>query len=304
MSDRGRTQQAPSERGLFGGNALQLRRRNVDASSDLSGMAEADPGSRPTLLGELITEGFGSMVLGLFGLGVVAQVVVSKNGLGGHDSISWAWGIGVTLGIFVAGATTGAHLNPAVTLAVTLFRDFPARRALPYMTAQVIGFFIAALIVRIDYSSGLDAVDPHHTLATQGVFSTLPGNGDAALDVSIWLALFDQIVGTAILLFLVFAITEPGAAGPSPGLTAIAVGLVVVGIGMAFGTDAGYAINPARDFGPRLLEWLTGYGSAWVDQTGEPYFWVPIVGPFIGGAIGGGLYKATVARGLPLSPAS
>ena len=274
-------------------------RRPVDGGSNLDGMGDAAPTTNPTLLGEMTMEALGSAIIAIFGTGVVAQVVVSKGALGGHDSIAWAWGLGVTFGIFVAAKTTGAHLNPAVTVAVALFKGFPKNRILPYIGAQVIGWFLGSLVIRLVYSGPIAALDPGLTHATQGIFSTSPGNGDNALNVSVGLAFFDQVVGTAVLLFLIFSITDPRGANPSPALTAIAVGLVIVGIGFALGTDAGYAINPARDFGPRLMEWISGYQGAWVDQNGFPYFWVPIVAPIIGGVVGGGLYQLTVHRTLP-----
>ncbi len=272
-------------------------RRPAQGGSNLDGMGDAAPTTNPTLLGEMTMEALGSAIIAIFGTGVVAQVVTAK--LGDHDSIAWSWGLGVTLGIFVAAKTTGAHLNPAVTIAVALFKGFPKNRILPYIGAQVIGWFLGSLVIRLVYSGPIGAIDPGLTHATQGIFSTSPGNGDNALQVSVGLAFFDQVVGTAVLLFLIFAITDPRGANPSPGLTAIAVGLVIVGIGFALGTDAGYAINPARDFGPRLMEWISGYNGAWVDQNGFPYFWVPIVAPIVGGVVGGGLYQLTVHRTLP-----
>ena len=247
------------------------------------------------LMGELAAEFAGTLILLLFGLGVVAQVVAG--GIGDHDSIAWAWGLGVTLGIYVAGRISGAHLNPAVTVALAVFSGFEWRKVAPYALAQTLGAFVAALLVRWNYSEVIAKVDPHHTFATQGIFSTLPGNGTAP--VSEWGALRDQIIGTAILLFLIFAVTDVKNSAPAANLAPFIVGLIVVAIGMAWGTDAGYAINPARDFGPRLAEFITGYGSAWRDQYGNLYFWVPIVGPLIGGLIGAGLYKGLVGRFLP-----
>ncbi|MEQ4719686.1 MIP/aquaporin family protein [Nonomuraea sp. B19D2] len=257
----------------------------------------AERHNRMGLAGELIAEFAGTMVLILFGVGVVAQVVAAK--LGDHDSIAWAWGIGVALGVYVAGRTTGAHLNPAVTLGFAIFRGFGWRKVAPYALAQTAGAFIAALIVRWNYTEVLSMADPGHTIKTQGVFSTLPGNG--SLPVSQLGALRDQIVGTAILLFVIFAVSDTANMAPSANLGPVVIGLLIVGIGMAFGADAGYAINPARDFGPRLASFITGYGGAWRDQYGGLYFWVPIVGPLIGGVIGAGCYQLLIARFLPPS---
>ena len=247
------------------------------------------------LLGEMAAEFAGTFILILIGVGVVAQVVAG--GIGNHDSIAWAWGFGVVLGVYVAGKTTGGHLNPAVTVANAVFSGFPWRKVLPYSLAQTLGAFAAALLVRWNYTEVLAKVDPHHTFTTQGVFSTLPGNG--SLPVSEWGAFRDQVIGTAILLFLVFAVTDSRNTAPSANLAPVVVGFIVVAIGMAWGTDAGYAINPARDLGPRLAEYFTGYGTAFRDQYGQLYFWVPIVAPLIGGLIGAALYKILIGRFLP-----
>ena len=249
----------------------------------------------PGLAGEMAAEFAGTLILILFGTAVVAQVVAG--GIGDHDSIAWAWGLGVTLGVYVAGRISGAHLNPAVTIALAVFKGFSWRKVGPYALAQFLGAFVAALIVRWNYTEVLAKIDPGHTIKTQGVFSTLPGNG--ALPVHTWGAFRDQVIGTAILLFLILAVTDLRNSAPAANLTPFIVGLVVVAIGMAWGTDAGYAINPARDFGPRLASFFTGYGTAFRDQYGSLYFWVPIVGPIIGGVLGAGLYQALVARFLP-----
>ncbi|HEY3607920.1 MAG TPA: MIP/aquaporin family protein [Pseudonocardiaceae bacterium] len=249
------------------------------------------------LLGEMAAEFAGTLILILFGVGVVAQVVAG--GLGGHDSIAWGWGFGVMLGVYVAGRISGGHLNPAVTIALAVFKGFEWRKVAPYALAQFLGAFVAALIVRWNYTEVLSKIDPGHTLKSQGVFSTLPGNG--TLPVTDWGALRDQIIGTAILLFLVVAITDVRNTSPLANLAPVVIGFLIVAIGMAWGTDAGYAINPARDFGPRLASFFTGYGSAFHDQYGNLYFWIPIVGPIVGGLIGAGLYELLVGRFLPVT---
>lgn len=249
----------------------------------------------PGLAGELAAEFAGTMILILFGVGVVAQV--AGGGIGDHDSIAWAWGLGVMLGVYVAGRISGAHLNPAVTIALAVFKGFSWRKVAPYSIAQFLGAFVAALLVRWNYTEVLHAADPGLTIKTQGVFSTLPGNG--TLPVGEWGAFRDQIIGTAILLFLILAITDAAGTPPAANLAPFVIGLIVVAIGMAWGTNAGYAINPARDFGPRLASFFTGYGGAFRDQTGYLYFWVPIVAPIIGGLIGAGAYQWLVGRFLP-----
>jgi glycerol uptake facilitator protein len=263
------------------------------------------PGGRVTraYLGELSAEFFGTMILILFGVGVVAQVVTAPDGsLGDHDSISWGWGIGVTLGVYVAARLSGAHINPAVTIALAAFKGFPWRKVGPYSLAQFLGAFVAAAIIRAVYADRIALVDPDHTIKSQGIFSTLPGNGIEG--VSITTAFFDQIVGTAILVFVVFALTTASNNPPLANIGPVVVGLLVVGIGMAWGANAGYAINPARDFGPRLLTLLTGYETAMYDQNGTLYFWLPIVAPIIGGLVGAALFKFLIESFLPAEPES
>jgi glycerol uptake facilitator protein len=256
----------------------------------------------PELAREMIAEFAGTLILILFGVGVVAQVIAGSGlgdpqSLGDHDSISWAWGIGVTLGVYTCARISGGHINPAVTVAFAVFWGFPWRKVLPYCFAQTLGAFVAALIVRWNYTEILNKFDPGLTTKTQFVFSTMPGNG--SLPIHTWGAFRDQIIGTAILLFLVLALIDLRNAPPLANLAPLIIGLVVVAIGMAFGSAAGYAINPARDFGPRLAQYITGYGTAWRDQYGDFYFWVPIVAPLIGGILGAGLYVLLIGRNIP-----
>ncbi|MEN3356049.1 MAG: glycerol uptake facilitator protein [Mycobacteriales bacterium] len=259
----------------------------------------ADIGRQPSVLPEFAAEFAGTMILILFGVGVVAQV--SAGGIGDHDSIAWGWGLGVTLGLYVAGRVSGAHLNPAITIALAAFAGFPWRKVAPFALAQTLGAFTAALLVRWNYSEVLATADPGNTIKTQSVFSTLPGNG--ALPVSEWGAFRDQVIGTAILVFVIFALVEARNNPPLANLAPVVIGLLVVGIGMAWGTDAGYATNPARDFGPRLASFFTGYGESMRDQYGNLYWYIPIAAPIIGGLVGGGLWKGLVGRFLPVEEA-
>jgi glycerol uptake facilitator protein len=237
---------------------------------------------------ELIGEFAGTFILILFGTASVAQYVVSEGKAGDWSTLTWGWVAGLIMGIYVAGRLGAGHLNPAVTLSMAVYRKLPWRNVLPYVVAQTAGAFVAALITRAVYNSGIVAVDPGLTSASQTIFSTLPNHG-------VTTAFFDQIVGTALLVFVLFALlaTLQGAASM---LLPFMVGLLLLGIGFAWGTNAGYAINPARDFGPRLAQWLTGYQSAWVTPEGVQYWWLPIVAPCIGALIGGGLYVLVIER--------
>lgn len=262
---------------------------------------------RNPLLGECSAEFFGTMILILFGCGVVAQVVTGGGKLGtdpgatgDYNSIAWGWGLGVTMGVYVAGRLSGAHLNPAVTVALAAFKGFPARKIAPYVAAQVAGAFVAALLVRFNYSDLIHNVDPDHTKATQGIFSTSP---DA--NVSMFTAFSDQMIGTAILVAVIFALTSAVNNPPLANMGPLIIGFLVVAIGLGWGANAGYAINPARDFGPRLASFITGYHDAWFSANGpQLYFWVPIVAPIIGGLIGGGLFVFCIERFLPAAVAN
>lgn len=253
---------------------------------------------RDTLLGELSAELLGTFTLIIFGVGVVAQTVLTPF-TAGAQSIHWAWGIGVIMGVYVAGGISGAHINPAVTLALALRRDFPWGKLAPYWLAQTLGAFLAALVIRWNYWEAFNRFDPGKTVKSQGVFSTLPGNN--VLPVSQLGALRDQIIGTAVLVLVLFAIIDGRNLAPGANLAPFIIGLLVVGIGMTLGADAGYAINPARDFGPRLASWLTGWSNAMNDQRGHFYAWVPIVGPLLGGALGAYLYDGLIGRFLPVT---
>ncbi|MGH3498787.1 MAG: MIP/aquaporin family protein [Nocardioidaceae bacterium] len=252
---------------------------------------------RNALLGELAAEFVGTLILILFGVGVVAQVVLTNGTLGDHNSIAWAWGLGVTLGVYTAARVSGAHLNPAVTVAFAAFTDFPWRKVIPYSIAQTVGAFVAAIIIRFNYQDLIEQYDPGHTFKSQFVFATLPGNGSGPATIPT--AFFDQIIGTALLMFLIFALIHAANNPPLANLGPLLIGLVVVAIGMAWGSNAGYAINPARDFGPRLAEYITGYSTAWKDQHGDYYFWLPIIAPIIGALVGGFIWKQCIERFLP-----
>jgi glycerol uptake facilitator protein len=239
---------------------------------------------------ELLAELFGTMVLILFGNGVVAMVVLFDKG--GYTNITLAWGLAVTMGIYIAGKISGAHLNPAVTLALAVFRGFPWRKVLPYSLVQIAGAFVASALVYWNYRPQFLTVDP--TLErTAGVFTTFP-----AFPLQPTAGLLDQTIGTALLLLMIFAITDERNTPPGSNMTPLMVGLVVVAIGMAFGGMHGYAINPARDFGPRLFTVVAGFKNNGLTD-GSGVFWVPIVGPLLGGVIGGAAYDLVIRRILP-----
>jgi glycerol uptake facilitator protein len=248
---------------------------------------------RRTLIGELSAEFLGTFVILIFGIGVVAQVVLYGGDFGDYVVIPFAWGWGVALAIYVAGGVSGAHLNPAVTLGFAVRRGFPWGKVAPYWAAQIAGAFTAAALMYFNYQEAFHRFDPGKTYKSQGVFSTLT-NG-----VSVLGGFRDQIILTAILVMLIFALIDERNTAPAANLAPLLIGIVVLAIGEAFGSNSGWAINPARDFGPRLLSWIAGWSTAWKTTTGQVYFWVPIVGPLIGGVIGAAVYDFFIGQFLP-----
>lgn len=253
--------------------------------------------TKPTLSAELCAEFLGTLILILFGDGVVAMVVLFGTGNpgevvnGGFTNITFGWGLGVAMGIYVAGKISGAHINPAVTLTMAVFRGFPWSKVLPYMGAQTAGAFLGAAIVYWDYLPAFAKADPMLE-TTAGVFATFPAFPQAPMA-----GLFDQVLGTALLLLLILAVIDEFNMPPGANLTPLIVGLIVVAIGMSFGGMHGYAINPARDFGPRLFTAVAGFRNNGLND-GTGIFWIPIVGPLVGGVLGGAVYEYGVRRFL------
>jgi glycerol uptake facilitator protein len=263
------------------------------------------------LYGELLAEFLGTFVLIAFGDGAVAVAVAALPGSGRTAGptvifqaagdwllITWGWAMAVAFGVWVAGGVSTAHINPAVTLAFAVRRKFPWAKVPPYIVAQVVGAFVGAALVLLVYHNAIDAFDlaaktPRsggQALSTFSIFATFPAkffHGGVAGP------LIDQIVGTAFLLMFVVAVIDVRNAAVQSNLAPLAIGLAVAAIGMSFGANAGYAINPARDFGPRLLAYLAGWGKVALPGTYSApgfsfsnYFWIPIVGPLIGGVLG------------------
>ncbi|HEU0028249.1 MAG TPA: MIP/aquaporin family protein [Ktedonobacterales bacterium] len=269
--------------------------------------------SRRGLGGELLAEFLGTMVLLLFGDGVVAVVLLFL-GFSGADTgatsswllINWGWGFAVMLGVYVAGAISGAHLNPAVTLGFALRGITPWSKVGWYMLFQFLGAWFAALLLFIEYNTGFTSLEAKQGIVRgspqsageASVFFTSPHTTLGGQVVPIWNALFDQILGTFLLVYLILAIVDARSSPPLSNLAPLIIGLLVVAIGMSFGTNAGYAINPARDFGPRVFAWMAGWGAVALPGDGpgySAYFWVPIVGPLVGGAIAAYIYQFTLA---------
>ena len=236
------------------------------------------------ILTKCLFEFVGTAILVLFGDGVVASTVLkkSKGENGGWIVITMAWGLAVMLGVFIAGPYSGAHLNPAVTLGLAAAGTFSWALVLPYIVAQMLGGFLGAVLVYLYYKDHYDVTDdPAAKLST---FCTIPAIRNYGRN------LFSEIVGTFVLVFVILALSMQNNL-PEVGmgsLGAFPVAMLIVALGMSLGGTTGYAINPARDLAPRLAHALLpikGKGSSdWA------YWWVPVLGPIIGGFLAAVLY--------------
>lgn len=243
----------------------------------------------------LLAEFIGTAILILFGGGVVANVVLNKTK--GQNSgwivITWGWAMGVFTAVFVVGQFSGAHINPAVTLGLAVAGLFQWNMVLPYALAQTAGGALGALLVWLTYKDHFAETDDKGLKLA--VFSTGPAIRKTSSNM------ITEIIGTFILIFGVLYLTSPGFTGTDGGvltsitldgqqigfglgsLSALPVALLVLGIGLSLGGPTGYAINPARDLGPRIAHAILPIpnkgGSDW------SYAWIPIVGPLIGAVI-------------------
>lgn len=277
-----------------------------------------------TTWGELGAEFLGTFVLIAFGCGVVAMVVAALNQSGrGHAPfaaqadwllIAWGWGFAVAFGVYVAGGISGAHINPAVTLGFALRRGFEWKKVPAYWAAQLLGAFVGGYLVYLNYKSAIGSFETAQHI-TRGSAKSVPtfsifGTFPAPYFKSVIGPFFDQVIGTAFLMGFVFAVTDEYNTPVKSNLAPIVIGFIVVAIGLSYGANAGYAINPARDLGPRLVTWIQGWGKVAMpgDYGGiSAYFWVPIAGPLLGAAIGAFVYdglirNVLIARGATPDP--
>jgi glycerol uptake facilitator protein len=242
----------------------------------------------------LLAEAVGTMMLVLLGDGVVANVLLarSKGQNSGWIVITTGWAVAVTVAVYAVGRISGAHLNPAVTIGLASIGSFPWSDVAGYVIAQMIGAFVGAVLVWLTYL-------PHWGLtedpdAKLGIFCTGPAVRRPVSNV------ITEVIGTVVLLFGILAIaanaqtlTRPNEVDLSVvfsrGLQPLLVGILVLGIGLSLGGPTGYAINPARDLGPRLAHAILPIPGKRDSDWG--YAWIPVVAPIIGGILGAALYS-------------
>jgi glycerol uptake facilitator protein len=262
---------------------------------------------RRGVIAELWAEFFGCAILISFGDGVVAMLwalvgsgrsaVPPLDSAGDWLLIAWGWGLAVCFAVYVTGGISGAHLNPAVTLAQALRKQITWNKVPSYWAAQVLGCFVGAALVFLVYNNAINHYDQAQhiikgtaaSVSTYSTFATFP----APYFHTVLGPLVDQIVGTFFLVLFICAVTDEFNSPVGANLAPFIVGMIVLAVGISFGANAGYAINPARDLGPRLFALIAGWGKvAFPGDYGSihDYFWVPIAGPLLGGAIAAGTY--------------
>ncbi len=252
---------------------------------------------KKTLVGECISEFIGSWILIFIGCGSVASMVLSGASISQWE-IGIIWGLAVTMAIYITGAVSGTHINPAVTIALMVHRDFPKKKVLPYIVSQVLGCFLGAATVYflfknlfISFESTNNIVRASSDgLATAGIFSTYPNAALNSME-----ALFVEILITMFLMMVILAVGDgKNSNRPHANLAPVMIGLTIAILGGSFGVLTGFAMNPARDLGPKLFAVIAGWGS---DALGpNMYFWVPIVGPIIGAVIAGFVFDKGVKK--------
>lgn len=257
---------------------------------------------QPTLSSQCIAEFFGTALLIFFGTGCVAALKVAGASFGLWE-ISIIWGIGVSMAIYLTAGVSGAHLSPAVSIALSVFGGFEKRKLPFYIIAQIAGAFCGAALVYTLYSSLFFDYEQAHamvrgsqeSLELASVFSTYP---HAALSTS--QAFLVEMIITAILMAVIMALTDDNNGLPRGPMAPLLIGLLIAVIGSAMGPLTGFAMNPARDLGPKLMTFMAGWGE--VALTGGrdiPYFLIPVFAPITGACLGAALYRLLIARNLP-----
>ncbi|QLB12477.1 glycerol uptake facilitator protein [Bisgaardia hudsonensis] len=255
-----------------------------------------DKSLKSACIGEFI----GTALLIFFGVGCVAAARVAGATFGLWE-ISIVWGLAVALAVYASAGLSGAHLNPAVTIALWKFACFDGKKVIPYIIAQILGAFFAAAIIFFLYkdlfvaSELAENIVRGESIGFANVFSTYPN-----AHISVFQAFTVEIIITAVLMALILALTDDGNGVPKGALAPLLIGLLVAVIGAATGPLTGFAMNPARDFGPKMFAFLAGWGEiAFTGGRDIPYFLVPIFGPIIGALLGGFLYTRLIGKNLP-----
>ena len=233
-----------------------------------------------SLKAQCVAEFLGTGLFLFFGIGCLCALKLAGASLGLWE-ICIIWGLGISLAVYLTAGISGAHLNPAVTIALWLFASFPARKVLPFCVAQLAGAFGGAVLAYSLYSSLFTDFESAHNMV----------RGSA-----------ESLQLASMLMGLIMALTDDGNGVPKGPLAPLLIGILVAVIGASTGPLTGFAMNPARDFGPKIFTWLAGWGE--IAMTGGrniPYFIVPIIAPIIGACVGAAIYRYLIAKNLPVN---
>ena len=252
--------------------------------------------------GPCIAEFLGTGLFIFFGTSVLCAAKLAGASFGLWE-ICLVWGLGIALAVYLTSGISGAHLNPAVTISLWMFASFSAKKVLPYILAQMAGAFCGAALTYMLYHNLFAEYELAHqmvrgsedSLYLASIFSTYPASA-----ISVGLAALVEIVITSILMGLIMALTDDGNGVPKGPLAPLLIGILVAVIGASTGPLTGFAMNPARDFGPKLFAWMAGWGD--IAMTGGrdiPYFIVPIIAPLIGACLGAAIYRYLIGNNLP-----
>jgi len=253
-------------------------------------------------LRDFLAELLGTFLLVLIGDGAVAQWSLSA-ATGGDKggtflNVSLGYGLALMVGILASGGVSGGHLNPAVTLAMAAVGKLRWPQVPVYMAGQYLGAFLAALVLWGNYADALALAaggEDHTVASTMGVFASYPTYSTDK--VALYTLAADQVLGTFVLLIIIFSVTDERNMNLSGSLVPLTIGLGLTAIHLSFGLNAGSAINPARDFSPRLFTLIAGWEEAF--SAFDSWFWIPLVLPHVGGVLAALTYTAMVAAHHP-----
>ncbi|KAH9383508.1 hypothetical protein HPB48_025076 [Haemaphysalis longicornis] len=254
------------------------------------------------LVRQSLAELVGTLVLTLVGDCVLASLTVSRLGAMGLAAGPLGWGLAVFLGVLVAGGVSGAHLNPAVTVAMATVGKISWRKVLPYVASQYAGAFLASCLVYMVYADALRllflgyflSLDASFPTQVDGPLTAVYGENATAPACPHSPASWDQVVSTAVLLLGICAVTDNRNMSVPRGQQPLLIGLAVSACMYAFSSNCGNPLNPARDLAPRIFTAISSWGSAVFSFRSYNWFWVPVVGPHVGGIVGVWTYKLAV----------
>ncbi|MFA0440884.1 MIP/aquaporin family protein [Vibrio sp. 10N.222.51.C12] len=254
-----------------------------------------------SLKSQCIAEFFATGLFLFFGASCLASATLAGAAFGLWE-ICIVWGLAIALAVYLSAGISGAHLNPAITIGFWMFADFDGKKVIPYIISQVAGAFFGVTMAYLLFSDLFSSYElannmvrgSEESLSLAGIFTTFPHP-----EITVFKAAFVEVVITATLMGLILALTDDGNGVPAGALAPLLIGILVAVIGAATGPLTGFAMNPARDFGPRIFAFIAGWGeNAFTGARDIPYFIVPIVAPIVGAIIGGAGYRFFITKGL------